>query len=88
MESTISVGAIQVGGVTVTSLTPTLSISAPILSPGASVTKSGSGVYVRDQASLPTPEEAGHPLAGAAAFFRKALADAPAGEVKPEEPKK
>ena len=32
-------------------------------------TKSGSGVYVRDQASLPTPEEAEHPLAGAAAFL-------------------
>ena len=32
-------------------------------------TKSGSGVYVRDQASLPTPEEAEHPLAGAADFL-------------------
>jgi putative hydrolases of HD superfamily len=32
-------------------------------------TRSGSGVYVRDQASLPTPEEADHPLAGAAAFL-------------------
>jgi putative hydrolases of HD superfamily len=32
-------------------------------------TKSGSGVFVRDQASLPTPEEAGHPLAGTAAFL-------------------
>jgi putative hydrolases of HD superfamily len=32
-------------------------------------TKSGSGVYVRDQASLPSPEEAEHPLAGAAAFL-------------------
>ena len=32
-------------------------------------TKSGSGVYVRDQASLPTPEEAEHPLAGTAAFL-------------------
>src|SRR5690242_14957296 len=32
-------------------------------------TKSGSGVYVRDQASLPTPEEAEHPLAGTADFL-------------------
>ena len=32
-------------------------------------TKSGSGVYVRDQASLPTPEEAEHPLAGTATFL-------------------
>src|SRR6185437_1447134 len=32
-------------------------------------TKSGSGVYVRDQASLPGPEEAEHPLAGAADFL-------------------
>jgi putative hydrolases of HD superfamily len=32
-------------------------------------TKSGSGVYVRDQASLPAPEEAEHPLAGTAAFL-------------------
>ena len=32
-------------------------------------TKGGSGVYVRDQASLPAPEEAEHPLAGAAAFL-------------------
>ena len=32
-------------------------------------TKSGSGVYVRDQASLPAPEEAEHPLAGAADFL-------------------
>ena len=32
-------------------------------------TKGGSGVYVRDQASLPTPEEAEHPLAGTAAFL-------------------
>ena len=34
-------------------------------------TKSGSGVYVRDQASLPTPEEAEHPLTGAAAFLHE-----------------
>lgn len=32
-------------------------------------TKSGSGVYVRDQAGAPGPEEAEHPLAGAAAFL-------------------
>ena len=32
-------------------------------------TKGGSGVYVRDQASAPAPEEAEHPLAGAAAFL-------------------
>ena len=32
-------------------------------------TKSGSGVYVRDQASAPDPEEAEHPLAGAADFL-------------------
>jgi putative hydrolases of HD superfamily len=32
-------------------------------------TKSGSGVYVRDQASLPTPEETEHPLAGTADFL-------------------
>ena len=32
-------------------------------------TKGGSGVYVRDQASLPAPEEAEHPLAGAADFL-------------------
>jgi 5'-deoxynucleotidase YfbR-like HD superfamily hydrolase len=32
-------------------------------------TKSGSGVYVRDQASLPAPEEAEHPLAGAADYL-------------------
>jgi putative hydrolases of HD superfamily len=32
-------------------------------------TKSGSGVYVRDQASLPPSEDAEHPLAGAAAFL-------------------
>jgi 5'-deoxynucleotidase YfbR-like HD superfamily hydrolase len=32
-------------------------------------TKSGSGVYVRDQASLPGPEEAEHPLAGTADFL-------------------
>ena len=32
-------------------------------------TKSGSGVYVRDQASLPTPEDAEHPLAGTAAYL-------------------
>jgi putative hydrolases of HD superfamily len=32
-------------------------------------TKGGSGVYVRDQASLPSPEETEHPLAGAAAFL-------------------
>ena len=31
--------------------------------------KGGSGVYVRDQADLPTAEEAEHPLAGAAAFL-------------------
>ena len=29
----------------------------------------GSGVYVREQASLPGPEDAEHPLAGAAAFL-------------------
>ena len=29
----------------------------------------GSGVYVRDQASTPDPEEAGHPLAGAADYL-------------------
>ena len=29
----------------------------------------GSGVYVREQASLPGPEDADHPLAGAAAFL-------------------
>ena len=34
-------------------------------------TKSGSGVYVRDQASLPTSEEAEHPLAGAVAFLHE-----------------
>ena len=32
-------------------------------------TRSGSGVYVRDQASLPVPEDAEHPLAGTAAFL-------------------
>ena len=32
-------------------------------------TKSGSGVYVRDQAGAAAPEEAEHPLAGAAAFL-------------------
>ena len=32
-------------------------------------TKGGSGVYVRDQASTPSPEEAEHPLAGAADFL-------------------
>jgi putative hydrolases of HD superfamily len=32
-------------------------------------TKGGSGVYVRDQASAPDPEEAEHPLAGAADFL-------------------
>ena len=32
-------------------------------------TKGGSGVYVRDQASQPTPEEAEHPLAGTAAYL-------------------
>lgn len=32
-------------------------------------TKGGSGVYVRDQASLPAPEDAEHPLAGTAAFL-------------------
>src|SRR5947209_482939 len=32
-------------------------------------TKGGSGVFVRDEASLPASEEAGHPLAGAAAFL-------------------
>jgi 5'-deoxynucleotidase YfbR-like HD superfamily hydrolase len=32
-------------------------------------TKSGSGVYVRDQASQPDPEEAEHPLAGTAAYL-------------------
>jgi len=32
-------------------------------------TKSGSGVYVRDQASAPDPEEAEHPLAGAADYL-------------------
>jgi putative hydrolase of HD superfamily len=32
-------------------------------------TRAGSGVYVRDQASLPGPEEGEHPLAGAATFL-------------------
>ena len=32
-------------------------------------TKTGSGVYVRDQASLPVPGETDHPLAGIAAFL-------------------
>jgi putative hydrolases of HD superfamily len=32
-------------------------------------TKTGSGVYVRDQASLPGPGETDHPLAGIAAFL-------------------
>jgi putative hydrolase of HD superfamily len=32
-------------------------------------TKSGSGVYVRDRASAPDPEEAEHPLAGAADYL-------------------
>ena len=41
---TINTPAIQVGGVTVTNLVPTLIISAPILSPGASFTKSGNGL--------------------------------------------
>jgi 5'-deoxynucleotidase YfbR-like HD superfamily hydrolase/biotin operon repressor len=31
--------------------------------------RSGSGVYVRDQASLPAPSEGDHPLAGTAAFL-------------------
>ena len=32
-------------------------------------TKTGSGVYVRDQASLPVPGESDHPLAGVASFL-------------------
>ena len=32
-------------------------------------TKTGSGVYVRDQASLPVPGETDHPLSGVAAFL-------------------
>lgn len=31
--------------------------------------RTGSGVFVRDQASLPTPDDADHPLAGVAAFL-------------------
>src|SRR5262249_22521731 len=31
----------------------------------------GSGVYVRDQARLPTPNDTEHPLAGAAAFLHE-----------------
>src|SRR6266700_2319754 len=31
--------------------------------------RTGSGVYVRDQASMPAPSEGDHPLAGAAAFL-------------------
>ncbi len=32
-------------------------------------TRTGSGVYVRDQAAMPVPAEESHPLAGAAAFL-------------------
>ena len=32
-------------------------------------TRAGSGVYVRDQASMPVPEGTDHPMAGAAAFL-------------------
>ncbi len=41
---TINTPSIQVGGVTVTNLVPTLSISAAILSPGASMNKTGDGL--------------------------------------------
>ncbi len=41
---TINVPAIQVAGATVTNISPTLNISAAILSPGVTLTKSGAGV--------------------------------------------
>jgi autotransporter-associated beta strand protein len=41
---TINTPAIQVGGVTVTNIVPTLNISAAILSPGASINKTGNGL--------------------------------------------
>src|SRR5215470_7863393 len=31
--------------------------------------RTGSGVFVRDQASLPTPDDVSHPLAGIASFL-------------------
>ena len=39
---------------------------------GFVLSMAGSGVYVRDQASLPGPQNGGHPLAGVAAFLFEA----------------
>lgn len=43
-SKTFNIGAIQVGGVAVTQISPALTISAAILSPGAAIQKTGDGI--------------------------------------------